>query len=57
MKIKKALLKNKTLIRLLVKEDMQYLQKKISGKSVYKNISSMYIRTPKHKKMWYVYQD
>jgi hypothetical protein len=30
-------------------EDMRYLQKKITGRSVYANIKSAYNRNPKHK--------
>ena len=36
-------------------EDMRYLQKKISGKSVYKSLDELYERRPKHRKMWHQY--
>jgi hypothetical protein len=36
-------------------EDMRYLQKKISGRSVYKNLSSLYYRRPKNNKVWFQY--
>jgi hypothetical protein len=43
------------LTKRLVIEDMQYLQKKMSGKSVYRKISMHYSRKPKHKKAEYQY--
>jgi len=57
MRFKKLHLKNKKISQLVAKEDLQYLQKKISGRSVYRKLSSMYMRTPKHKKVGYAYRD
>ena len=57
MKFKKPRLKDTADNRRTAKEDMQYLQKKISGRSVYKNLTTLYSRTPKHKKLNYRYQD
>ena len=57
MKFKKPHLKHKMFSRRLLNEDMQYLQKKISGRSVYKNLDSIYMRSPKHKNAELIYQD
>lgn len=57
MKLMKLRLKNKAIRRRTTEEDLRYLQKKISGRSVYKRLSSMYVRSPKHKKLRHSYQD
>ena len=57
MKLMKLRLKNKAISRRTTDEDMQYLQKKISGRSVYRRLSSLYVRSPKHKKLRHSYQD
>lgn len=36
-------------------EDLKYLQRKISGKSVYRRISNLDTRKPKHRKSWLQY--
>ena len=36
-------------------DDMKYLQKKISGQSVYKKLGGLYKRNPKHKAGAYQY--
>lgn len=43
--------KNKAIKRIIL-EDYRYLQKKISGSSVYRNVKHSYKRTPKHKNNW-----
>jgi hypothetical protein len=37
----------------LALDDMRYLQKKITGRSVYKNLGALYLRKPKHRNVWY----
>lgn len=49
MKVHKQSLKHSSFSKNRAVEDMRYLQKKISGKSVYANINSAYRRFPKHK--------
>lgn len=38
-----------------VVDDLRYLQKKVSGRSVYKKLGNMYARRPKHRKTQYQY--
>ena len=42
-------------LRQLIFDDMMYLQKRISGRSVYKNMNGLYLRKPKHRKAEYQY--
>ena len=42
-------------LRRLVIDDMMYLQKRISGKSVYKSMGAIYLRKPKHRKLGFEY--
>ncbi len=56
MKLSRLNLKHNKVSKKQVMEDMRYLQKKISGKSVYANIESVYRRVPKHKKQSYTTQ-
>ena len=37
----------------IVADDLQYLQEKIAGRSVYNNLQRLYTRKPKHKKALY----
>lgn len=55
MNIKKRYVKSTKSIKQLVTEDLRYLQKRISGKSVYANINELYLRRPKHRKGWLHY--
>jgi hypothetical protein len=56
MKLSKLKLKHKKISKKQAVEDMRYLQKKISGKSVYANIESAYKRFPKHRNRSYMTQ-
>ena len=56
MKLSKLNLIHKKISKKQAMEDMRYLQKKISGKSVYANIKSVYKRVPKHKNRSYITQ-
>jgi hypothetical protein len=51
----KSRIKSSKLSQNFIKEDSKYLQKRISGKSVYKALSDLYVRKPKHRKLWYDY--
>ncbi len=53
MRIAKLGIKRRKFSRQLAKEDMRYLQKKISGRSVYRNLGVSYLRKPKHRKIGY----
>lgn len=53
MKLSKLNLNHKKISKKQAMEDMRYLQKKISGKSVYANIKTAYRRIPKHKNRSY----
>ncbi len=52
MNITKYGVKGTKLKKMISIDDMKYLQKKITGRSVYKNFSQTYFRKPKHKNMW-----
>lgn len=56
MKLSKLKLKHKKISKKQAVEDMRYLQKKISGKSVYANIESVYKMVPKHRNRSYMTQ-
>ena len=49
MKLSKRLKKRSKFIEKLEHDDMRFLQKKITGKSVYKTVSDLYKRKPKHQ--------
>jgi hypothetical protein len=49
MKFSKKFNNSKQTIKKMVKEDYRYLQKKITGSSVYKGKDSNYKRIPKHR--------
>lgn len=49
MKLKKLHLKNKLVGKKIQLEDLKYLQKKVSGKSVYSHFRKKYSRVSKHK--------
>ena len=49
MKLSKLNLNQKKFSKKQTMEDMRYLQKMITGKSVHPNIKSAYRRVPKHK--------
>ncbi len=55
MKLKKLNLKQNKLSKKLSKEDLRFLQKRISGKSVYRSLSSVYSRYPKHRNRHFGY--
>lgn len=55
MKLTKQCNTNSKKLRRLVIDDMMYLQKRISGKSVYKSMSAIYLRKPKHRKFGFEY--
>ena len=56
MKLSKLNLNQKKFSKKQTMEDMRYLQKMITGKSVHPNIKSAYRRVPKHKNRSYVTQ-
>lgn len=56
MKLSKLNLNKKKVSKKQAMEDMRYLQKMISGKSVYANIKSVYRRVPKHRSRSYLTQ-
>ena len=49
MKIRKINLKNKMSKRRILREDLRILQKRVSGRNVYKHLSYQYKRRPKHR--------
>jgi hypothetical protein len=53
MKLSKLNLDKKKINKKQAIEDMRYLQKMISGKSVYANIRLVYKRVPKHRSRSY----
>lgn len=50
-------LKKLKIYKRLALEDMRYLQKKISGRSVYRNMKHIDPRKTKHRNLRYQYQD
>ncbi len=56
MKLSRLNLRHNKVSKKQAMEDMRYLQKMISGKSVYANIKSAYRRVPKHKNQSYITQ-
>lgn len=56
MKLSKQLKKRGKFIKKLELDDMRFLQKKISGNSVYKTASDLYKRKPKHQSAIHQYQ-
>ncbi len=55
MKLTKLSMKQVKIDRLLAREDKRYLQKRISGRSVYKSLDVPYFRKPKHRSIGYQY--
>lgn len=55
MKLAKRYRTRSKKLRHLAIEDMMYLQKRVSGKSVYKSMRAIYLRKPKHKRLGYEY--
>lgn len=55
MRFKKQFRKNNRFIKSVTFEDLHYLQKKISGRSVYGNGAMYYSRKPKHRNEGYQY--
>jgi len=51
--MKQALNTGKKKYRKIIEEDMKVLQEKISGKSVYRQVTRVYRRIPKHRKLQY----
>lgn len=49
----KTITKQDKVSKSLVMEDMRYLQKKITGRSVYRSLDIIYLRKPKHKSIAY----
>lgn len=55
MKLAKKKLRRRDMSKRFMSEDMRYLQKAISGRSVYRNQFVSYIRKPKHRSMEFQY--
>ena len=55
MKLAKKYNEKSKMLKRQAIDDMKYLQKKISGRSVYKNLGELYLRKPKHRNLWYQY--
>lgn len=53
MNISKLKLKKRSIRKRTINEDLRYLQKAISGRSVYRNQLTSYIRKPKHRNAGY----
>lgn len=45
--------KRSRLAKQLAADDMKYLQRKISGRSVYKALDDIQVRKPKHRIAWH----
>lgn len=54
MKLTRLILRNNKFSKKQTMEDLRYLQKKISGSSVYSNIKTAYRRLPKHRSRDYM---
>lgn len=52
MKFSKKAHIGKRTLRKMVHEDYRYLQKRVSGRSVYKGVIAAYRRIPKHRKRY-----
>lgn len=57
MRLNKLRIKKGALNKKIAMEDLRYLQKKISGKSVYRSLGSSYRRTPKHRYSMFAFED
>jgi hypothetical protein len=53
MKITKLHTRRKSAGKKAMLEDMRYLQRKITGRSVYSNMKAVYRRVPKHRNRAY----